>query len=142
MFASNQRGQRTRLHSSGIGSNVRTVVKNQALHKRVGFALSGIAHALRVESGLRLHALAGCAVILVLSLTDAAAIWWAIGALSIAAVIAAELFNTAIEHLVDHLHPQQHASMKMVKDCAAGAVLIASLGALGVAAAFAIDLLF
>ena len=49
-------------------------------------------------------------------------------------VIAAELINTALEHLVDHLHPEQHPRIKIVKDCAAAAVLILSIGALWVAA--------
>lgn len=48
-------------------------------------------------------------------------------------VIAAELINTALEHLVDHLHPEAHPRIKIVKDCAAAAVLIVSAGALWVA---------
>jgi diacylglycerol kinase (ATP) len=48
-------------------------------------------------------------------------------------VIAAELINTALEHLADHLHPEQHPRIKIVKDCAAAAVLILSIGALWVA---------
>ena len=113
-----------------------TAVKNQPFPQRVSFAVSGIVHTFRVESGFRIHVLAACAVIAALAVTRAAAVWWAIGALTVAAVMAAELFNTAVEHLADHLHPQQHASIKIVKDCAAGAVLVASIGALGVAAAF------
>lgn len=111
-------------------------MKNQPLHKRVLFALGGIVHAFRVENGFRIHVLAAAVVIVALVVTHAPAIWWAVGAITVASVMAAELFNTALEHLADHLHPQQHASIKIVKDCAAGAVLIASLGALGVAAAF------
>ena len=49
-------------------------------------------------------------------------------------VIATELINTALEHLADHLHPEQHPRIKIVKDCAAAAVLILSIGALWVAA--------
>ena len=48
-------------------------------------------------------------------------------------VIAAELINTALEQLADHLHPEQHPRIKIVKDCAAAAVLILSAGALWVA---------
>jgi diacylglycerol kinase (ATP) len=39
------------------------------------------------------------------------------------------------------LHPEQHPKIKAVKDCAAGAVLLASIAALGVAAAFVYDVL-
>jgi diacylglycerol kinase (ATP) len=55
-------------------------------------------------------------------------------------VLAAELFNTAIEQLADELHPEDSAGIRIVKDCAAAAVLIAVLGALGVGAAFAVQL--
>jgi undecaprenol kinase len=54
-------------------------------------------------------------------------------------VLAMELVNTAVEHLADHLHPDQHPRIKIVKDCAAAAVLVTSLGALCVAVAFVID---
>ena len=61
--------------------------------------------------------------------------------LASAAVVAAELFNTAIEHLADLLHPQQSPAIRLVKDCAAAGVLIAVLGALGVGAALLVHLL-
>jgi diacylglycerol kinase (ATP) len=55
-------------------------------------------------------------------------------------VVAAELANTAVEHLADHLHPEIHPSIRIVKDCAAGAVLIAVAGAIGVAVALGVHL--
>ena len=45
----------------------------------------------------------------------------------------------AIEALADHLHPQWHEAIKRTKDVAAAAVLVTSLGALGVGAAFTMD---
>jgi diacylglycerol kinase (ATP) len=63
-----------------------------------------------------------------------APVWWALVLLTNALVLAAELFNTAVEVLADHLHPEQHPRIKLMKDCAAGAVLTASVGALCVAA--------
>ena len=95
-------------------------------------------HAVRVEPGFRFHVLAAMAVVVLLGASHAPPIWWGIVAVTIAAVTAAELFNTAIEHLADHLHPQQHDSIRIVKDCAAGAVLLTSIGAIGVAAAFVV----
>jgi undecaprenol kinase len=56
-------------------------------------------------------------------------------------VIAAELFNTALEHLVDHLHPETHPRIRIVKDCAAAAVLITVCGALVVGLALGLHLL-
>jgi len=43
--------------------------------------------------------------------------------------------------LADHLHPEKHPGIKRVKDCAAAAVLVASLCALCVALALAVGLL-
>jgi len=114
-------------------------MKNQPFHVRLGFALHGIAHAFRVENGFRFHVLAAVGVVAVLCITHAPPAWWAIAAVTVSAVMAAELFNTAIEHLADHLHPERHASIGIVKDCAAGAVLVVSVAALGVAVAFVFD---
>ena len=55
---------------------------------------------------------------------------WAIVALAIALVLAAELANTAIEAVVDLVSPADHPLAKLAKDMAAGAVLLASAGAL------------
>ncbi len=41
-------------------------------------------------------------------------------------VLAAELFNTALEHALDGLHPEQAPFVRVAKDCAAGAVLVLS----------------
>ncbi|HLW23625.1 MAG TPA: diacylglycerol kinase, partial [Steroidobacteraceae bacterium] len=70
-----------------------------------------------------------------------AAIWWALALLASSAVLAAELLNTAVERLADALHPAESAAIRIVKDCAAAAVLITVLGALAVAAAFIVHLL-
>ena len=67
--------------------------------------------------------------------------WWALVMLASAGVLAAEMFNTAVEHLVDHLHPEIHPRIGVVKDCAAAGVLIASLGAVAVMVALVIHLL-
>ena len=115
--------------------------KNQRFRARLGFALRGLAQALRTEASLRLQALAGAAALVVLLVLRPPAVWWALVLLASAAVVAAELFNTAIEHLADLLHPQQSPAIRLVKDCAAAAVLIAVLGALGVAVALLAHLL-
>jgi undecaprenol kinase len=115
--------------------------KNQRFRARLGFALRGLAEALRTEASLRLQALAGALALAVLLVLRPAAVWWALVLLASAAVVAAELFNTAIEHLADELHPQHSPGMRLVKDCAAAGVLIAVLGALGVAVALLVHLL-
>lgn len=116
-------------------------MKNQSFLRRLGFALAGFARTLRSEKSFRAQVAAALVVLAALVWFEASPIWWAIGALTIAAVLAAELVNTAVERLADHLHPELHPEIKAVKDCAAAAVLIASLGAVAVAAAFVYELL-
>ncbi len=115
--------------------------KNQSLPRRLGFALAGLGHALRVERSLRTQGAVFALVVLALLVLRPGALWWAAVMLASAGVLAAELFNTALEALADHLHPEQHPRIRIVKDCAAAAVLIAALGAVAVAVALAVHLL-
>jgi diacylglycerol kinase (ATP) len=116
--------------------------KNQAFVHRLGFALAGLLHALRTERSLRTQAVVFALVVAALGVLRPGALWWAAVMLSSAGVLAAELFNTALEALVDHLHPAQHPRIRIAKDCAAAAVLIASLGAAAVGVALAAHLLW
>jgi diacylglycerol kinase (ATP) len=117
-------------------------MKNQPFVSRVGFALAGIASALRAERSFRVHAIAVVGVTALLVWLRPAPVWWAVVALACALVLAAELVNTALERLADHLHPEQHPGIREVKDCAAAAVLVASVGALAVAAALGYEIFF
>jgi len=114
-------------------------MKNQPFHSRLRFALAGIASTLRSESSFKLHVVAAAVVLGTLVWLRPSPVWWALAALTVSFVLAAELVNTAIEHLADHLHPELHPKIKLVKDCAAAAVLVASLGAVAVAAAFLVS---
>ena len=103
------------------------------------FALQGIGAALRMESSFRLQCLAVLVVIILLVCIRPAMIWWALLLLNCGMILAAELFNTALEHLIDHLHPNLHPSIKIAKDCAAGSVLVLSLSAVVVFVAFLLE---
>ena len=46
-----------------------------------------------------------------------------------------------MERLAGHLHPELHPEIRLVKDCAAGGVLLAWLDALGVAIALLVALI-
>jgi len=52
---------------------------------------------------------------------------WTIILICIAGVLSAEIFNTAIEKMVDHLSPEQNKYAGEIKDLAAGAVLLFSI---------------
>jgi diacylglycerol kinase (ATP) len=111
-------------------------MKNQPFFRRAGFAWQGIFAAWRGESSLRTHLAATFGVVVVLATTRPAPLWWAVLLLTCAMVIAAELLNTALEHALDLIHPEPHPTVRMAKDCGAGAVLVLSIGALAVFIAF------
>lgn len=104
------------------------------------FARNGLTHAVATEHSLKFQVVALGVVLIVLAVLRPEPLWWALVLVASGAVIAAELFNTAIELLADHLHPETHASIRIVKDCAAGAVLIAAITAIAVAVALAVHI--
>lgn len=108
-------------------------MKNLKFHRRMGNAWRGIRAAVRSEASLRTHVLFAAGLIPALVVLRPAPIWWALCIVMAALVIAAELMNTALEYLADHLHPDEHPMIGAAKDCAAGAVLVLSAGALAVA---------
>ena len=99
-----------------------------------GHAMRGVATALRSEVHLRFHAVATVAVIGLGFYYGIARLEWALLALAVAGVWTAELLNTAIEALTDLASPDWHPLAGKAKDVAAGAVLLAALGALVVGA--------
>ncbi|MGI4762985.1 MAG: diacylglycerol kinase family protein [Janthinobacterium lividum] len=99
-----------------------------------GHAMRGVGAALRSELHLQFHA---GATVLVLGLGFYVGLSlgeWALVALAVAGVWTAELFNTAIETLTNLASPGYHPLAGKAKDVAAGAVLLAAVGALAVGA--------
>lgn len=94
------------------------------------FAFDGLRHALRTQPTFRIHvAIAGLITGLViwLPLSNGEA---AVMILAIAAVLAAELFNTAVEAVVNLLVERNHHQIaRVAKDVAAAAVLITAVAA-------------
>lgn len=110
-------------------------MKNEPFYRRLHYALQGIRTAFQTEASFRTQCTFAAGAIVLLALTRPRPIWWAIVLITVASVLAAELFNTALEFVIDRLHPEQHPMIARAKDCAAGAVLILSIASLGVAAA-------
>jgi undecaprenol kinase/diacylglycerol kinase (ATP) len=101
--------------------------KSPHLIASFGFALQGIAHAFRTQRNFKVHAGITLAVIVAGVLLGISAEQWAILAVTIALVLQAELVNTALEAVVDHVAPEFHALAKIAKDCAAGAVFVCAI---------------
>jgi diacylglycerol kinase (ATP) len=111
--------------------------KNQPFAARLRFALAGLGAAVRSERSLRFQLFALVVVMALLAVLRLEPLWWALVGLAAFGVLSAELFNTALEHLADHLHPETHPQVRLVKDIAAGAVLMAACAAVVVALALA-----
>ncbi|MBP3964192.1 diacylglycerol kinase family protein [Paenibacillus lignilyticus] len=93
------------------------------------YAGSGILSAVRTQANMKIHVV--CAIVvnaagLVVGLTR---MEWAVIIAAQAVVMAAELMNTAVEHVVDLASPSRHPLAKAAKDTAAGGVLVAAIGA-------------
>jgi diacylglycerol kinase len=113
-------------------------VHRHGLGAAFGYAFAGLRAAWRGEPNLRLHALAALAVAAAAAALRLPPWAWALLALACAGVIAAELLNAAVEAVVDLVSPAEHPLAKRAKDVAAAGVLVAALGAVGVAAALAV----
>ncbi|MCR5872711.1 MULTISPECIES: diacylglycerol kinase [unclassified Sphingomonas] len=113
-------------------------MKNPKLRERVGFALAGWHAAWLREASFRTQAAVAIAALIGLIVLRPAPIWWAIVAVTVALVLALELINSALEAVIDPLHPGIHPEIKAAKDMLAGAVLMISVAAVAVGAALLI----
>ena len=93
------------------------------------YAIAGIRHMIRAENNAKIHLLATILVIIFASWLGVSRTEWAILILAMTIVWIGELFNTAIEAIVDMVSPEFHPLAKIAKDTAAGATLIAAIGA-------------
>jgi undecaprenol kinase len=109
-------------------------MKNRTFSVRLGFAVAGIVEVWKRERSFRTQTVFALAASLVVALVQPGWVWAALIALSVAFVLALELLNSALEYLIDRVHPSIHPDIGRAKDAAAGAVLIASFCALIVGA--------
>jgi diacylglycerol kinase len=96
-------------------------------------ALAGIQYTVRTQPNVWIELTA-------IAIVSTAGLWfrlsgieWAILVLTFGVILALEAVNTAIETVVDLVSPQYHPLAKIAKDTAAGALLLAVLGSIGVA---------
>ncbi|PZV17636.1 MAG: diacylglycerol kinase [Leptolyngbya sp.] len=107
------------------------------------YAWAGISYAFHTQRNFRIHVILGGLAIGLGAFLHLSAIEISIVGLTIGAVLAMELLNTAIESVVDLTVKQNyHELARIAKDCAAAAVLIAALAAIGVASSLILPRLF
>jgi len=100
--------------------------------KSFSFALNGILYAFKTQPNFKVHS----ALIVMVTLAgwyfqlNSSEWLWLLAA--IALVLISELFNTAIEVLVDLVSPAYNEKAGIVKDTAAAAVLVAAIIAIAI----------
>jgi diacylglycerol kinase len=100
--------------------------------KSFGYAFNGLKVMFFEEHNSRIHLfITGIVVVFMLifrfTLTEYGMLAFAIGL-----VFAAELFNSAIENIADHISPEKNERIKKVKDLSAAAVLVCAVTAFAI----------
>ncbi len=98
------------------------------------YAWEGVSYAFRTQRNFRIHTSVGSLAIGLGVFLQVSLVEISIITLTIGAVLAMELLNTAIESLVDlSVEQTYHQLAKIAKDCAAAAVLVSSFAAILIA---------
>ncbi|MGV6818773.1 MAG: diacylglycerol kinase [Thiotrichales bacterium] len=116
-------------------------MKNQPFITKLANAWSGICFTFRTENNFRVQTIIALLTLFGLVLLQPALLWWALIVICIGLVLAGELANTALETLIDHIHPEQHPLIGKAKDIMAGMVLTLSITTVVVAVLALVDTL-
>ena len=91
------------------------------------YAFNGLKVMFQEEHNARIHLVFTSIVLIFILIFRFSLIEYGMLALAIGLVFMAELFNSAIENLCDHLAPEQNSKIKKVKDLSAAAVLVSAV---------------
>lgn len=94
------------------------------------YSFEGLKYAFRYEQNMLFHLCAAILVILVSVFLNLKVEEWLLVFVSIALVMASELFNTAIEATIDLATSEIHPLAKIAKDTASAAVFVFAMTAL------------
>ncbi|WP_240842426.1 diacylglycerol kinase [Acidaminobacter sp. JC074] len=103
-------------------------MKNRKFLMSFKNAWQGLITAFKDERNFRIELVMGIMVIILSFILKISILEWTAIVFCIVLVLIAELFNSALEHLVDLFSPEYHEHAKKAKDIAAAAVLTISMG--------------
>lgn len=112
-----------------MSSEIKVVEKSKKLINSFKYAIQGILSSFKTERNMRIHIFIMILVIIAGVILKINKYEWIACILCFAIVISGELFNTAIETVVDMVMPYKNDKAKIAKDIAAGAVLTLAIGA-------------
>ncbi len=104
-------------------------VKSKKLINSFKYAIQGIFSSFKNERNMKIHIFIMFLIIISGIILKINKYEWIICILCFAIVISGELFNTAIETVVDMVMPYKNDKAKIAKDISAGAVLTLAIGA-------------
>jgi undecaprenol kinase/diacylglycerol kinase (ATP) len=90
------------------------------------YAINGLVFAFKNEINMRVHVLFTVSVIILGFIFHVSLTEWVLLFLTFGLVLSSEVFNTAVEMLLDYLAPEWHPKVGIIKDLTAGGVLVAS----------------
>ena len=90
----------------------------------IRYALDGIKYILKTQQNARIHLFFTLAVFILGFLFGITRMEWIALVLTVGLVWAAELFNTAVEVMVNLISPERRITAKICKDISAGSVLV------------------
>ncbi len=108
----------------------------------ISYAVSGILSFFKTQHNAIIHLCSTVTVVLAGLFFGIPVNEWLAIILVTGFVWVAEIFNTAIEAIMDHVSPERHPKVKYIKDVAAAAVLLAAITALVTGALIFIPKLF
>ena len=110
----------------------RNIFSARGFMKSLKIAIGGITYLFLFHRNMRIIFLLGICAFLFGAYFKLRGIELAILCITITLVFMAEIFNTAIEMMIDMFTDKFHIKIKLVKDIAAGVVVLACLNALAV----------
>ena len=98
------------------------------MKKVFAFAANGIIHGFRTELNFKIQVFAAVITVLFGFVFNITQTEWFVIIFCCMSVLALELINTAIENVCNIISKDFHPVIKIVKDTAAGAVLVSAIG--------------
>jgi len=95
-----------------------------------GYAINGIKYTLLTQHNFFIHITLTAIAIILGFLLDISKNEWVAIIIVIGLVLSAEVLNTAIEEIVNLISPQKNKKAGIIKDLAAGAVLLLAIASL------------
>lgn len=125
-----------------MSSERKVVEKSKKLINSFKYAIQGILSSFKTERNMKIHIFIMILVIIAGFILKINKYEWIACILCFAVVISGELFNTAIETVVDMVMPYKNDKAKIAKDIAAGAVLTLAIGAAAIGAIIYVPKIF